>query len=71
MSHTAMDEKLSSLEYRYSESIDRAITRNDHAAAERLAAAYDEKARRIVALRDDSTLSPLRRLALRALSRVA
>jgi hypothetical protein len=71
MSHTAMDEKLSLLEYRYSESINRAIARNDHAAAERLAASYDEKARRIVALRDDSTLSPLRRLALRALSRVA
>lgn len=71
MFHTAMDEKLSSLEYRYSESIDRAITRNDHAAAERLAASYEEKARRIFALRDETTLSPLRRLALRTLSRVS
>lgn len=68
---TAMDEKLSSLERRHSESIDRAISRGDHAAAEHLAASYDEKARRIIALRDDSSLSPAHRLALRALCKVA
>lgn len=64
-----INEKLSSLEHRYSESIHCALTMNDHAAAERLGSSYDVKARRLRMLRDDR-LSPLRRVALRTMTRL-
>lgn len=70
MSHSAMDEKLSSLQYRYSESIDRALARNDHAAAARLSSSYDTKTRRLEALRN-SGLGPVRRVVLTTLAKIA
>jgi hypothetical protein len=65
-----MDEKLSSLQYRYSESIDRALAKNDHAAAARLGSSYDAKTRRLEALRD-ADLTPLRRVVLTTLAKIA
>lgn len=69
MSHTGINEKLSSLEHRYSESIHCALSMNDHAAAQRLGSSYDAKARRLRMLRD-ARLSPLRRVALQTLIRL-
>ena len=69
MSPAVVDEKLSSLENRYTESIHRALVNKDHATATRLGASYDTKARRLRALRDPH-LNPLRRVALRALTKI-
>jgi len=70
MSHTEVDEKLSSLENRYSDSINRALARNDHIRAARLGLSYDVKARRLEALRS-TDLSPLRRVVLTTLAKIA
>ena len=70
MSHTEVDEKLSSLEYRYSDSINRALAKNDHATAARLGSIYDVKTRRLEALRDFE-LNPLRRVVLTTLAKIA
>lgn len=67
MSHTAVNEKLSSLEYRYTESIRRALEDDDHDTVIRLAASYDAKARRLNELKDPH-VTPMRRAAIRALA---
>lgn len=66
MSHTAVDEQLSSLDYHYTESFRRAIEDDDHEKVARLAASYDAKARRLNELKDPH-INPLRRVAIRAL----
>ncbi|KRE98049.1 hypothetical protein ASG88_17915 [Nocardioides sp. Soil777] len=69
MSPTVVDQKLSSLEHRYAESIHRALAQEDHATAARLGASYDAKARRLQELRDPG-LNPLRRMALQTMTRI-
>lgn len=69
MSHTAVNEKLSSLEQQYTESIRRALDDDDHDTVIRLTASYDAKARRLNELKDPH-LTPVRRMALRALALV-
>lgn len=70
MSHAEVDEKLSSLDHRYSDSINRALAKNDHAAAARLSSSYDAKTRRLEALRD-SDLGHVRRAVLTTLAKIA
>ena len=70
MSHTDVDEKLSSLKNRYNDSINRALAKHDHAQAARLGSSYDTKMRRLKTLRD-SDLDPLRRLVLTTLTKIA
>lgn len=70
MSPTAVDEKLTSLENHYTDSISRALVKDDHTTAARLSASYDVKVRRLQALRDPY-LNPLRRVALRTLTTIA
>jgi hypothetical protein len=70
MSPTAVDAKLTSLENRYTDPIRCALMKDDDVTAARLGASYDAKARRLQALRDPH-LNPLRRVALRTLSKIA
>jgi hypothetical protein len=67
MSHTAVDEKLSSLEHHYTESFRRAIEDDDHETVARLAASYDAKTRRLNELKNPHT-TPLRRATIRAMA---
>lgn len=70
MSHADVDEKLSSLKYRYSDSINRALAKNDHATAARLGSSFEVKSRRLETLRD-ADLNPLRRVVLTTLAKIA